>query len=160
MRGSRAFEMSMNRAASNLWGARSLVTRLERVGTGARWAAAEAPQTPHSRLSRRPHEDSALERSVKDFWLKFVWQIREEFYHNKTPSLARSHARTTLSLTGHGTDWRALALTQLHHLSRQSDSCEGGTRSPAARNRRGRSTQICRVTSLSRPPLPPLTIMT
>ena len=146
--------MSMNRAASNLWGARSLVTRLERVGTGARWRGGGGTSNP-SRLSRRPHEDSALERSVKDFWLKFVWQIREEFYHNKTTSVTHSLARTrtTLSLTEWARDWRALALTQVHHLSRQSDSCEGGTRSPAARNRRGRSTRFVRNVSLD-PPSP------
>ena len=40
----------------------------------------------------------------------------EKEFYNKTPS----HD------TGHGRDWRALALTQVHHGSRLSDSCESG----------------------------------
>ena len=42
---------------------------------------------------------------------------------------AASNYFTTLALlrrTTLGRDWRALALTQVHHGSRLSDSCEGG----------------------------------
>ena len=154
MRGSRAFEMSMNRAASNLWGARSLVTRLERVGTGARWrgggGTSNPSLTPQSPPTRRQRPREECQRFLAKVCLADQRGILSQ-QNYLGHSLARTHTNDTV--TDWARDWRALALTQVHHLSRQSDSCEGGTRSPAARNRRGRSTRFVRNVSLD-PPSP------
>ena len=61
----------------------------------------------------------ALQSAHTSVW---VSAVRERFFENQ---LAVSVSRSSLAQHW-ARDWRALALTQVHHGSRLSDSCEDG----------------------------------